>query len=148
MSVTSGFEDRVRARLREAGVRYTDGRARVVRLMQTASGPRSAAELHAGAAEELPLSSLYRTLTVLDEAGVLERSHGPDGVALFEPAEWLRGHHHHLVCIECGAVEDVDVATQDEQVLGAFAERLADSRGFVARGHRIDVEGVCGACAA
>lgn len=148
MSAASNFEDRVRTRLREAGIRYTAARARVVRLIQGARGPRSAAELRAGVGEDLPLSTLYRTLTVLDEAGVLARSHGADGIARFEPAEWLRGHHHHLVCIECGAVEDVDVGTHDEQLLGAFADKVAGSRGFVPRGHRIDVEGVCGACAA
>jgi Fur family ferric uptake transcriptional regulator len=116
--------------------------------MEAARGPRSAADLHATAGNDVPLSSLYRTLTVLSESGVLARSHGVEGVALFELAEWLRGHHHHLVCIECGAVEDVEVGQGDEHLLGALAERVAGSQGFIARGHRIDVEGICVRCAA
>jgi Fur family ferric uptake transcriptional regulator len=151
MRLSSGageFEERVRSRLRENDVRFTAGRARVVRLIEAAGGPRSAAELHAIVRDDVPLSTLYRTLTVLSEAGVLDRSHGPEGVALFELAEWLRGHHHHLVCSECGSVEDVDVGTDDEAALGALADRVASSQGFLARGHRIDVEGICRRCAA
>ena len=149
MSIASGeLEDRVRSRLIEADVRYTAGRARVVRLIEAARGPRSAAELHAVTRSDVPLSSLYRTLNVLGEAGVLERSHGTDGVARFELAEWLRGHHHHLVCTTCGSVEDVDVGPRDEKLLGALADRIAASQGFHAGGHRIDVEGICGRCAA
>ena len=142
------FEERVRSRLSEEEVRFTPGRARVVRLMAAAGGPRSASELHAIIRNDVPLSSLYRTLMVLSDSGVLERSHGTDGVALFELAEWLSGHHHHLVCTECGAVEDVDVRPAEEDMLSALADRIAASRGFVARGHRIDVEGICGRCAA
>jgi Fe2+ or Zn2+ uptake regulation protein len=135
------LEAMVRSRLFDAGVRYTPGRARVFRLMEAAGGPRSAAELHG-------IVSLYRTLMVLSETGILEKSHGPEGVALFELSEWLRGHHHHLVCVQCGSVEDIDFEAGDEQVIGAVAERVAATRGFRAKGHRIDVEGICGECAA
>ena len=109
---------------------------------------RGARPLHRSLGDDVPLSSLYRTLTVLSEAGVVVRTHGADGVALYELAEWLRGHHHHLVCIDCGAVEDVDVDAGDEDLLAILADRVASTRGFVARGHRIDVEGICERCAA
>ncbi len=142
------LEDLVRSRLQDVDVRYTVGRARIVRLIEAAPGPKSAAALHAMVRDDVPLSSLYRTLDVLSEAGVLERSHRVEGVTLFELAEWLRGHHHHLVCTECGSVEDVDAGPKDEEILGAFAERIATSQGFLAKGHRIDVEGTCGRCAA
>ena len=33
----------------------------------------------------------------------------PGGITRYEMAEWLAGHHHHLVCIECGAVEDIEL---------------------------------------
>lgn len=149
LSITTvELEERVRSRLDEVDVRYTAGRARVVRLIEAAGGPRSAAELHAIVRPDVPLSSLYRTLTVLSDAAVVDKSHGPDGSALYELAEWLRGHHHHLVCLECGSVEDVDVGSDDERLLGALADRVARSQGFVAKGHRIDVEGVCRKCAA
>jgi Fur family ferric uptake transcriptional regulator len=147
-SSVTDLEAMVRSRLHDAGVRYTPGRARVVRLIEAAGGPRSAAGLHDIVRDDVPLSSLYRTLTVLSDTGVLEKSHGTEGVALFELSEWLRGHHHHLVCVECGSVEDIDFDPVDEKLIGAVAERIADSKGFRARGHRIDVEGICGECVA
>ena len=147
-SATGEMEQRVRARLEASAYRYTAGRARVVRLIEATRGPRSASDLHASMRDGVPLSSLYRTLTILSESGVVVRTHGADGVALYEPAEWLRGHHHHLVCVDCGTVEDVAVDSGDESLLAALADRVAASQGYAARGHRIDVEGICRRCAA
>lgn len=140
------FDDLVRSRLREHAIRYTSGRERVLRALESAPGPRSAAELQELSSDDVPMSSIYRTLMVLSDAGVLERTHSAEGVATFELAEWLRGHHHHLVCIQCGAVEDVDVGSEDEEALGLLADRVAAARGYSALGHRIDIEGLCARC--
>lgn len=140
------LERLVRIRLGERDIRFTASREQVLRLVETAAGPRSAAELQQLAGDGLPLSTLYRTLVVLSDAGILDRSHGPDGVAMFELAEWLRGHHHHFVCISCGKVEDVEVGAGDERALGDLADRIAGSHGFTAIGHRIDIEGLCARC--
>ena len=140
------LEERIRSRLVDSGVRYTQGRATVVRLIDSAGGPRSAADLHGVVRDDVPLSSLYRTLMVLSDSNVLERTHGPDGVALFELSEWLRGHHHHLVCRECGSVEDIDLGPEEEIAIGSVAEKVAASKGYLARGHRLDVEGICDRC--
>jgi Fur family ferric uptake transcriptional regulator len=140
------LERMVRNRLGERDIRFTSSREQVLGLIESAPGPRSAAELQELAGDALPMSTLYRTLVVLSDAGILERSHDPDGIAMFELAEWLRGHHHHFVCIRCGEVEDVEVGTEDEEALGALADRIAAARGFTAIGHRIDVEGLCARC--
>ena len=142
------FHEVVRSRLDELDIRYTAGREQILRILEAEPGPRSAAELQELSNDDVPMSSIYRTLMVLGDAGVLDKSHGADGVARFELAEWLRGHHHHLVCIHCGAVEDVDVGAAHEAALGELADRVAASRGFTALGHRIDIEGLCGRCSA
>ena len=105
----------------------------------------SAAELYdrAGA---VPLSSVYRTLTVLDAAGVIERTHDADGVARYELAEWLSGHHHHLVCIDCGSTLDFDADESSELKLKAIADEVGLAAGFEVTGHRLDVEGRCDRC--
>ncbi len=146
--VLGDLDARVGQRLAGAGVRYTKGRRLVVRALGRAGGPRSAAELHERLRPGVPLSSLYRTLTVLAEAGVLARSHDGNGVALFELAEWLRGHHHHLVCVECGRVEDVDVGDEHERTLTGVVLAVAAAGDLELTGHRIDIEGVCGECRA
>jgi len=128
------------------GVRFTRARRLVVEALDAAGGPRTAAELHDRLRPAVPLSSLYRTLTVLEDAGVISREHDAEGVARHELAEWLTGHHHHLVCVQCGAVVDVDVPANLEARLGPLMEEIASSAGFAATGHRIDVEGRCPAC--
>jgi len=140
------IEQRIGDRLGESRVRFTNTRRVIVRTLARAGGPRTAAELHKALGDRVPLSSLYRTLTVLDEAGVLERSHDAQGVARYEPAEWLLGHHHHLVCVECGAVEDIQIAPQVEVEVGNLVERIAGDSGYSVRGHKIDIEGVCRSC--
>jgi Fur family ferric uptake transcriptional regulator len=140
------IERMVGSRLGEHDVRFTAARRLVVRTLSEAAGPQAAAELHERLRDEVPLSSLYRTLSVLEESGVLHRQHGPDGIARYELAEWLRGHHHHLVCTRCGAVADVDIDLDLERRVGEIITDLAGDHGWTTTGHRIDIEGLCPAC--
>lgn len=141
---TTELHDSVRRRLAEHEIRYTSGRRAVVTAMVRLGGPESAAELHRRM--DVPLSSLYRSLTVLDEAGVLVKHHDADGLARFELAEWLSGHHHHLVCINCGAVEDVELSDRNEKELQRLASTMATGAGYELTGHNLEVEGVCEEC--
>lgn len=134
----------VEERLRERDVRYTRGRAAVVEALLDVGGPVSAADLQRRLS--VPLSSLYRSLAVLDEAGVLVKQHDPSGLTRFELAEWIAGHHHHLLCGRCGRVVDVAPAPDEEEMLAAMAEAVAERSGFAPSGHALEVEGVCAAC--
>lgn len=117
----------------------------MIRALQRATGPQSASELHRRL-RSVPLSSIYRTLTVLDEAGVLQKHHDAGGLARFELAEWLAGHHHHVVCRECGAVEDVELSSDAEKILDELAGGLGRQAGYRVDGHVLEVEGSCGVC--
>jgi Fur family transcriptional regulator, ferric uptake regulator len=135
----------VKRRLADHDIRYTGGRQAVIKALQRVTGPQSAADLHKRI-KSVPLSSLYRSLTVLDEAGVLRKHHDADGLARFELAEWITGHHHHVVCLDCGLVEDVDVDRKAEKLLDELTSRLATAAGFELRGHVLEIEGVCRQC--
>jgi Fur family transcriptional regulator, ferric uptake regulator len=139
------LHESVRRRLAERDIRYTNGRRVVVTTMVRLGGPKSAAELHRRMSN-IPLSSLYRSLTVLDEAGILEKHHDVDGLARFELAEWLTGHHHHVVCLDCGTVEDVELEDEAEAMLDRLAAQIAGDTGYEVAGHNLEVEGVCGSC--
>lgn len=144
---TSSTTDRdIEARLGAAGVRYTRARRAVVEALARADGPRSASELHEDMDRDVPLSSLYRSLNVLDEAGVLEPHNSLKGLTRYELAEWLAGHHHHLVCLICGTVEDIELSTETEsrleQVVGTVTKELS----FRASGHSLEVHGRCARC--
>lgn len=83
---------------------------------------------------------------ILDDAGVVDRHHDAEGVARFELAEWLAGHHHHVVCQDCGAVEDVDVDHETEVSIARLVAKLADTSGFEAKSHVLEVVGLCQRC--
>lgn len=140
-------EQLIAERLAAAGVRYTSARRRVMAGLLRASGPRSAAELHADLRRTVPLSSLYRSLTVLEEAGVVVPHHSARGLTRYEPAEWLSGHHHHLVCAVCGRVEDLEVLPGDERRMAVLVDAIATRAGFRPGGHTLEIEGRCRGCA-
>lgn len=137
------LHEEVRRHLALREVRYTSGRRSVVASMARLNGPESASELHSRM--DVPLSSLYRSLTVLADSGVLQRHHDADGLARFELAEWLAGHHHHLVCIQCGGVEDFE-AGPAEAALEELAQAVAGEAGYEVTGHNLEIEGLCRDC--
>ena len=127
-------------------IRYTGGRRAFIRALQIAAEPQSAAEIHLRLRRTIPLSSLYRSLARLEEAGLLSLHHGQGKVARYELAEWLSGHHHHVVCLECGAMSDFELeAKAEEQLLGLVAN-AGRKAGYQVRGHSLEVEGLCQSC--
>lgn len=118
----------------------------MVTSIQMASGPRTAAQLLAMSTHSVPASSLYRTLVVLEGCDVVRKHHGADGTARYELAESLTGHHHHVVCVACGAVEDVVVSKPQEARLHDIVGSLGAQAGFRILDHVLEVEGVCPDC--
>jgi len=147
-TMAAGPLDReVEKRLGEHEVRYTRGRRAVVAALTRADGPLAAAELHATVDGSLPLSSIYRSLTVLEEAGVLAPHHGTRGLTRYELAEWLKGHHHHLICIDCGTVEDVAVKDRHESQVDKVVDEISAAASFIPFNHALEIEGRCSRCA-
>lgn len=144
---TRSLDKEVEKRLSEHSIRYTSGRQTVVAAMTGADGPLSAAEIHEDIGGALPLSSIYRSLTVLEEAGVLAPHHGTKGLTRYELAEWLKGHHHHLVCIDCGSVEDVAVTEDHERRVDEVVDEISAAAGFTPLNHALEIEGRCARCA-
>lgn len=136
----------VEMRLRDRRVRYTRGRREVVTALAGADGPMSASELHGRIGPSVPLSSLYRSLTILEEAGVIVPHFGARTLTRYELAEWLTGHHHHLVCIDCGAVEDVEIPKTQERHVRTLVDTIAAAASFTPMNHALEIEGRCSAC--
>jgi len=139
-------ERQVEERLADAGVRYTGGRRRVVAALGRSGGPMSASELHESLRGSVPVSSVYRTLAVLEDAGVVEPHHSAKGLTRYEMAEWLAGHHHHLVCQGCGAVEDIELPEGLESQLENLVRDVSGRAGFRVSGHSLEVVGLCRRC--
>ncbi len=143
----SNLERQVETRLREHDIRFTKGRRAVVDVLGRAPGPMSAAELDEELSAEVPLSSIYRTLSVLEDAGVVVNHLGAKGLTRFELAEWLMGHHHHLVCIDCGSVSDIDIPSSKEESVRGLVSEIAALASFSATDHALEIEGRCARCA-
>jgi len=140
------LERSVQQRLVANGVRLTKGRRAVLAALQAADGPRSVAELHSSLGPEVPLSSLYRTLAVLEACDVVDPHHGLRGITRYELAEWIRGHHHHVVCTNCGTVDDVELDEATEKELARLIDDLASSVGLDPSRHTLEIEGRCHRC--
>lgn len=85
-------------------------------------------------------ATVYRALDTLLESGLLvERDFG-EGFRRFEPARDIP-HHEHLVCTQCGRVEEF----RDER-LERMTTLIAESRGFARQRHRLVIHGVCREC--
>ena len=132
-------------RLRGRGQRYTRRRKSVVAALLRAENPVTIPELLA-LDSSLAQSSVYRNLTVLEDARVVHRVVTSDEFARFELAEELTEHHHHLVCTACGNVIDFTVPPGLERDLERAFRHIEDDTGFHADQHRLDLVGRCGSC--
>lgn len=140
------MERQVETRLKDRGVRFTSGRRSVVAALTASEGPRSAAELHNEIGERVPLSSLYRSLSVLEESGVLVPHFGMKGTTRYELADWLQGHHHHLICVNCGAVDDISLPQQYEDRVQRLVDDIGRMVSFAPIDHALEIEGKCSRC--
>ena len=135
----------VATKLAEIGQRFTTGRRMIVEALSTAQRPLSIPEI-LNNTDGLAQSSAYRNLTVLENAGVVVRVITTDEWARFELSEDITGHHHHMVCSVCGAVDDVRIPDTIEEALDNALARVAAKAGFTMAHHRLDVVGVCRTC--
>lgn len=138
--------DAAATRLRSADQLYTSGRRELVDLLASMGRPVTIPDLLAER-PKLTQSSVYRNLAMLESAGVVQKVVSTDDRARFELAEDLMGHHHHLICVDCGRVDDFIVSPAAEQrIESVLVSAIADT-GFQASGHRLDIVGTCGDCA-
>jgi Fur family ferric uptake transcriptional regulator len=131
-------------RLTEAGVRPTRPRLLVLETLAAEPHDATAQEIHArlrDARNRIGLATVYRSLAVLRERGVVdELSHrtGESCYRLCQP-----GHHHHLVCERCHRVEELEGCEMD-----AWVARASRAHGFQPASHTVEVTGICADCQA
>ena len=86
--------------------------------------------------EDIGLATVYRVLTQFEQAGLLERHHFESGKAVFELKS--DGHHDHLVCLQCGRVEEFYDAEIEKRQLAIVQER-----GFKLQEHSLSLYADC-----
>jgi Fur family transcriptional regulator, ferric uptake regulator len=129
--------------LRGAGLRVTRQRMAVLELLKDRREALSAQEVYLefrSRGEPIGLSTVYRTLMSLEEAGLLDAV-PRDGEQAFRSCS--TDHHHHLICTRCNAVQELEAAVVEQWV-----DTVARVHAFEVTGHRADIYGVCSRCAA
>ena len=122
----------------EKGLRITEQRKVIARVLSESEDHPDVEALHARASaidSGISIATVYRTLRLFEEAGILERHDFGDGRARYEAAS--EAHHDHLIDVETGQVlEFVD----DE--LEALQRKIAERLGFRLVDHRMELYGV------
>ena len=133
--------------LRKAGLKVTIPRLRVLEVLEA---PRRADERQHLTAEEIyrqlmaagmeiGLATVYRVLSQFEQVGLVKRHHFESGQAVFELNQG--DHHDHIVCVQCGRVEEFT-----DEVIEERQEKIARSRKFDLNAHSLVLYGNCLGC--
>lgn len=126
--------------LKSSGLKATLPRLRILKLFETAALRHMSADdiyrLLMQDGVDIGLATVYRVLTQFEQAGLLKRHHFEGGKAVFELNQG--GHHDHLVCMQCGHVEEFyDPEIEQRQ------EVIARERGFAIHEHSLYLYADC-----
>lgn len=133
----------IAAKLAHHGYRMTPSRKEVIKALLAAHGHISADSLYAhlqSADSSVGRMTVFRTLDVLSEIGVVRPIYQGSGAAHFVVLE--DGHHHHLVCTQCDTTIEFDNCTLADEL----RQQLATEHQFKIAGHMLEIYGVCQAC--
>lgn len=132
--MTETITDRCEAK----GLRMTDQRRIIAAVLQESDDHPDVEELYARASARdsaISIATVYRTVKLFEEAGILDKLEFGDGRARYEDAE--RDHHDHLIDLNSGEViEFVDPEIEQLQ------EKIAAKLGYRLKGHKLELYGV------
>lgn len=122
----------------DRGMRMTDQRRVIARVLSDAEDHPDVEEVYRRASEVDPrisIATVYRTVRLFEEAGIIERLDFRDGRARYE--EVRDDHHHHLIDLESGRV----IEFQNDE-LEILKEKIAEELGYNLVDHRLELYGV------
>lgn len=136
-------ENRITSLLRQRGYKLTSQRRQVINAIALSHEHLTPAAIYEKVHQQHPTIgrvTIYRTLDILTELGLLCEVHAEGSChsyLLRRPAE----HHHHLICSDCGAVEDFTNCDLNE-----LEHKLSQQTGFDINGHLLEFSGLCPDC--
>lgn len=133
--------DETGALLRRAKLKATDVRRALLDRLRKEHGPFTLEELHGKIGREsCDLVTMYRTLAVFQQARLVRRCDFGDGPIRYEFFDPYGAHHHHVVCVRCRSVTNLDHCALD-----AIEAKLRDA-GYRDLTHSLEFFAVCSAC--
>jgi Fur family ferric uptake transcriptional regulator len=128
--------------LRERGMRLTLQREIILDTLESMNGHIAVEDVYRRIHPRYPqvnVSTIYRTLELLEQEGLIAHTHFHDGAAKWHRSE--EAHHQHLVCERCGAETDLDLGFMEP-----LARSLREQYGFAANLEHFAIVGVCREC--
>ena len=119
-------------------LRMTEQRRVIATVLEGADDHPDVEELYARASDvdpKISIATVYRTVKLFEESGILEKHEFGDGRARYEPAD--RDHHDHLIDLHSGKV--IEFFDPD---IEALQEKIAAKLGYTLKGHRLELFGV------
>lgn len=137
---------RIKNQLHSQSYKLTPQREATVRvLLENEKDHLSAEDVYLLVKEKAPeigLATVYRTLELLSELKVVDKINFGDGVSRFDLRREGADHfHHHLVCMECGTVDEIQ-----EDLLGDVEMQVEKDWKFKIKDHRLTFHGICHRC--
>lgn len=138
--------ERIKKQLHAQSYKLTPQREATVRvLLENETDHLSAEDVYLLVKEKAPeigLATVYRTLELLTELKVVDKINFGDGVSRYDLRKEGADHfHHHLVCLECGAVEEIE-----EDLLDDVEKVVEKEFQFLVKDHRLTFHGICRQC--
>ena len=130
--------DTILLRCEQKGLRMTSQRKIIAQVLEDAADHPDVEELYKRASKidlTISIATVYRTVKLFDEAGILDKLEFGDGRARYEDAE--REHHDHLIDINSGRV--IEFMDSDIEKL---QEKIAQKLGYKLMGHKLELYGV------
>lgn len=138
--------DRIKKQLHAQSYKLTPQREATLQVLLEHEADHLSAEdiylLVKEKAPEIGLATVYRTLELLSELKIIDKINFGDGVSRYDlRKEGAEHFHHHLVCIECGSVEEIM-----DDLLGDVEKIVEKEWGFKVQDHRLTFHGLCKSC--
>ena len=139
-------------RFQQRGLRFTEPRRMILDVLSGTNEHLSAEDIYMRVHQQYPimgLTTVYRTLDILEKMGVIAKFYFGDGRKRYELVQNSQkpGHHHHMVCINCKQIIDYDDFVEEEvDLLKKVETALARKHRFQITGHVIQFYGLCDEC--
>jgi Fur family transcriptional regulator, ferric uptake regulator len=129
-------------RLRKRSRKVTGPRQAILQALRRHPHPMTNKEILDSLGGECDLATVYRSMHLLQEMGMVKRFDFGDGIARFELInEGDDGHHHHLICTSCAEVIEIEDCFPPE-----LEAKIAKGNGFAAITHKLEFFGICPDC--
>jgi len=138
-------------RLQGHGSRWTASREAILQHLSRTDKHLSPKEIFAAISKRYPgigLTTVYRTLELLDRMGLIYKLRIGDGQVRYEFIHMDKDHHHHhLICSQCGKIIDyTDFVDEELELIKKTESALARKYDFVINNHNIEFHGFCAKC--